>query len=139
MLSPDPLSSLFDGWMTMLDPDVDFVWTERSHILSWEEDEDEILGPYESPTPIPVLSEWPGGEWNTPDGKSVMPFHYEQMAWAGFNLALQTLSKIVGGKPEAYQHVSYGPDGKGPMDRPTYSFRFVAGETGWQCSEGARL
>ena len=138
MLKPSPFSTLFSGWMIVVEPEDDFAIDDRKHIASWDEPEDEELGPYESPTPMPVFTEWPG-KWNTPDGRSSLPYHYEQMAWAGFSLGLQSIAKLIGGTPRAHQHNTYGEDGKGPMDRPTYTFRFEQGAEGWQCAEGARL
>lgn len=135
MLSPDPLNSLFDGWATMLDPQTDFVGDERQYVVDWEEAEDEDLQPYESPSPIPVYGPWPNGAFTA--GR--MPYQAEQMSWAALVIALQSLSSIIGGRADAHQHTTYGPEGKGPMDQPTYSFRFVPGKDGWQCSEGARL
>jgi hypothetical protein len=137
MLSPDPMHTLFNGWMTMLDPDEDFVWDDRQNVLGWEEMEDEDIGPYESPTMVPMMSPWPAGWFNTTDGKSAVPYHHEQMAWAAFSLSLKTIAKIIGGKADSYQHNDYEEAGVTP--RPSYSFRFTPGESGWQCSEGARL
>ncbi len=130
-LHPDPLSSLFDGWMTEIEPGTDFEAEERWAILDWQEDEDEELGPYESPSPIPVYSSaqgyYPAGE---------IPFQREQSAWAGFVLAAKSLADLIGGSTDAYQTGSYT---NGKMDQPVYKFKFMQGETGWQCAKGARL
>lgn len=136
-LAPDPLHSLFDGWATVLEPDEDFVWQDRKHILDFDEPEDEDLGPYESPTLIPIVTDWPQGWFNTPDGKSGIPYHYQSMAWSSFNLGLQSLAKIIGGRGEAFQTNTYDETGK--LEQPTYNFRFHPGELGWQCAEGSRL
>lgn len=137
VLAPDPLHSLFDGWMTMLEPGTDFaieghVWTEE-----WLEEEDEELDPYEAPSPIPVFKDSQLGRMT----EIPIPYHMEGMCWSAFSLALQQIAKIIGGRAEAYQHNTYGKDndGKGPMNQPQYSFKFLQGDSGWQCSEGARL
>lgn len=137
MLTPSPLSTLFCGWMIIVEPEADFVVDSRQHVMGWDEPEDKALGPYESPTPMPILSDIPGPLFNTPDGKSALPYHHEQMAWAGFSLGLQSIAKLIGGTPRAHQHNTYDSDGK--LERPTYSFRFEQGADGWQCAEGARL
>jgi hypothetical protein len=132
MLAPDPLHKLFDGWATMIEPGEDFEYETREHIIDWNVDEDEELGPYESPSPEPVFASNPA----VFDKNEPLPYHTQSMCWAAFSIALRSLSEIIGGKADAYQHNDY-TDGK--LNPPKYSFRFVPGETGWQCAEGARL
>ena len=120
-------STLFYGWYHEITAD-DFTVPSHTCFEDWEE-LDEDLEPYESPTPVAVWVDkpayFPGGQ---------LPFHSEEMTWSGLALALKSLAKIVGGEAKAFQHNHYGEDKK--MTRPTYSFQFTPGETGFK---GGRL
>lgn len=122
------LSEAFDGQTHWLVPDVDFVAEPRGlHVADWDEDEDEILDPFESPTPEPVWIEKPAVY--SAAGPSL--FQREGASWAGVALAFNSLCQIIGGAgSKAYQHNTYDDHNK--MEQPRYSLTFVPGETGYQ-------
>ena len=122
------MSDLFDGEVHYIDPVKDFKVPTVTVVKGWDEDEDELdeLGPYESPSPLPLWHDNPA----TYNKNGPLPFQLEEASWASLSIALGSLCTIVGGSRVAHEHVAYGS--KNEMLQPTYTFKFEPGKTGFQ-------
>lgn len=114
-------SAMFDGETHTLIPGEDFALGEQMlSIQGFEDaDEDDLL-PFETPTRVPnyVASE---GSFAS----------QESNHWATLALALAPLCRILGGERKQYQHDQYDQAGA-KLLAVTYTFRYEAGESGWQ-------
>lgn len=124
------LSELFDGATHTLAPGEDFEAEVVQEIgpLSVE-DEDEDLGPLESPPLIAELIDRRGS------GKNItLPGFDAQQGWGSLSMVATSLCTILGVDKEQYQRNIYTSNGQ--FDRSEYSFAIKVTEDSWQ---GGRL
>lgn len=121
------LADLFDGEMHLLEPGEDFTWPVDKVIVGWEEvDEDEPLGPYESPALEPVFSDTPylHGAWlKEPRDKEK---HQIGQGWGSFSVAMSTFVHLTKSQKHQMQRCFRSP----APDVFEFQFKPIEGE--WQ-------
>lgn len=124
------LSELFDGATHMLIPGEDFEAAVVQEIGDLSvEDEDEELGPLESPTLVAELIDRRGS------GKNItLPGFDAQQGWGALSMVATSLCTVIGVDKEQYQRNIYTPGGQ--FDHSEYSFAIKVTEDSWQ---GGRL
>lgn len=126
------LKDLFDGETHYLVPGEDFVYPCVKQIVDWETlEEEEPLGPYESPALAPVF----GADWPQNLGAGLKDPVWVQktemaQAWGSMSVSMTTLVRIVEGAKEQYQYPHY--DGSPDL----FTFKYKALDEGW---EGGQL
>jgi len=101
------ISGMFDGEQHMFDPaDGYFPDTGATLVIDgWEEDEEEdILSPFESATLIPVLR-----DTGRPSARQdeLFPHRHLEQAWGSLSITLTALSYILDISKKQYQHVNH--------------------------------
>jgi len=98
------LGGIWDGEEHRLDPEDYFKSTGATLVIDgWEEDEEEdVLSPFESPTLIPVLRDTATRE---PDPR--FPNARLEQAWGSLSVVLTAMAYIVGVEKKQFQLVDH--------------------------------
>lgn len=102
------LAHMFDGERHLFDlADGYFPETGATLVIDgWEEDEEEdVLSPFESATLIPVLR-----ETRTIKDDPRFPLSRLQQAWGGLSIQLTALCYIIGVQKKQYEEVNHKED-----------------------------
>lgn len=97
------LAHIWDGERHELEPGAYFVPEGSTLVLDgWEEDEEEdILSPFESPTLIPVLRDTRDPKLDSPK----FPNSRLEQSWGSLSVVLGAMATIVGVERKQYQEV----------------------------------
>jgi hypothetical protein len=108
---------MFDGEQYWLTPGEDFATPTTQIVDSWTEDEEEEpLDPYETPTMIPVLLDTYRNTTTTR-----FPRWNIEQGWGAFSVAMSKFCNIIGVEKEQYQHNVY--DDQKHLSKTYFSFR----------------
>lgn len=107
MIGGDSLASLWDGEQHWLELGEFFPETGARMVIDrWEEDEEyDVLSPFESPTLIPILRET--GDKRSDEYWAKFPMQRTEQAWGSLSITLTALSMILGVSKKQYQHHNY--------------------------------
>lgn len=99
----EPLSLIWDGethWMEVGEHFLDSG--AELYIERWEEDEEEdVLSPFESPTMIPVVSSIHN---EREEYHKMFPLAKTEQAWGSLSINMTAMATIVGINKKQYQH-----------------------------------
>lgn len=101
------LAGIWDGERHLLEPGEYFLDTGARYVIdSWEEDEEEdILSPFESPTMIPLLRET--GSPRSDLDRQRFPMHDTEQAWGSLSIGLTALAMILDETKKQYQEINH--------------------------------
>lgn len=88
----ESLSGVFDGDVYLFDPDVDFTTTRSRVVRVVDEEEEDVLGPYESPSVHFEL------EAVAPEKPAI------ESCWGSLSVVMSSLCDIMEMTKEQYQH-----------------------------------